>query len=134
MKANEKIVIDSYEITTVKDDWEKGEVGGTVSEWTQREIPVCGQFDSVSDALKAVCKANNLEFSSEGWTNWLKEYGEDGGRYDTDYNVDENNLELTTDEYEAWKSGKFAVYALRLAVWLKVQTVARDLTDEDMDM
>jgi len=134
MKKNEIIVVSHYSAETVEDSFENGEVGEVQSMWSERDLPVSGEFDTVADALKAVCDANGLDFIPDDWENWLKNYGEEPGRYDGSFLVDAHNCKASDSERESWKKGEMQLYSLRLSVHLVVRSVERPLELDDMDM
>ena len=133
MTANEYIVVDCYCADCCEDVYDKGEVGETTSSWTNKELPVKGRFKTVEDALKAVCEANYFDFDIKGWLNWGENFGEDYGRFDCDFMVDNENCEANEYDKEKWKAGEKKLYACRVHVWLKVQT-ERDLAPTECEI
>lgn len=130
MNANEFFVVDAYEAMTHEDDFEQGEAFETSSYWNGRDLPISGRFQTIEDALKAVCKRNYFEYRRDGWTSWGKEYGEEPNRFDFQTMVDANNCEATPTDIEAWKRGEKNLFALTLTLWLAIRT-ERDLTFDE---
>lgn len=126
MNANEKIVVKSFYAYCVEDDYNQGEIGDWTSQWSDRDIAVDGAFDSVVDALKAICKANCFDYKPDSWTNWFKEYGDEMGRFDFSALVDVNNCEASKSQMEQWKNGDLKLYACSMSAYLTVQA-ERDL-------
>lgn len=62
MDANERIYVKHYAAYTTEDVFDQGEVGKTCCAWTSSDNPVDGRFDTIEDALKAVCEANCYDY------------------------------------------------------------------------
>lgn len=131
MKADEKIAVKHYSAEVTEDVFDRGEVGHTYLAWSSRDVPVNGRFDTIEDALKAVCEANCFRFIPENCLNFGKEMGEEVGRFDISVMVDVNNSEATPSEIEAWKHGRKRLWVCELIVHLGV-CAERDLTFEEI--
>jgi hypothetical protein len=131
LKENEKFFITSWYAETNLDSYEHGEIGGG-SEWDWRDMrfDLSKPFDSVSDALKAVCKVNAFDWEKKNWESWFKEYGEDPGRFDGGFMVDEENCEATEEDLELWKKNRKKLWCCRIQVNVEVRPVlpSRPLT------
>lgn len=131
MNANEKIIVDFFWANSEEDSYENGILlNGESSCWSNSDIPVNGNYNSVREALEAVCNANGFTFTINDWER--DPCGDNPCRFDTDIIVDGENCEATQNEIESWKSGNKRLWCCHLAVFLKVQSVPRDLTDDEM--
>lgn len=133
MNANEKIYVRCFDCSTTEDVWEQGEVGGTCSYWTNKDLGFANPpqgFGSVEDALKAVCKSNCFDYKKENWISFGKDYGEEYGRFDGDFLVDAENSEASESEKEEWKAGKKRLWACHACVQLEVRAV-RQMTEAE---
>ena len=131
MKANERIYVKSYAAYTTEDVFDEGEVGNTCVAWTSSDNPVKGRFDTIEDALKAVCAANCFDYIPANWLNWAKDWPDEAGRFDLSVMVDADNAEATPSEIEAWKAGRKRLWACQVSVHLGV-CAERDLTLEEV--
>lgn len=132
MNANEKIYIRHYDATTTEDVFDKGEIGNSNYAWDSKDNPVNGRFDSVADALAAVCDKNYFTNHPECWTNWGKEFGRgEMGRFSFSTLVDVNNCEASESEIAAWKRGEIRLWNCDLNVYLGV-CAERDLTESEV--
>ena len=62
MNANEKIYVKCYTAYTTEDVFLEGEVGKTNFAWSSEDNPIRGKFDTIEDAIKAVCDANCFDY------------------------------------------------------------------------
>ena len=131
MNANEKIYVKHYDACTTEDIFLHGEVGKTCCAWTSRENPVRGRFDTIEDALKAVCEANCFDYVPANCLNFGKDMPEEAGRFDISVMVDVNNCEATRYEIEEWKAGRKRLWNCTLSVYLGV-CAERNLTPEEV--
>lgn len=131
MDANERIYVKSYAAYTTEDVFDQGEVGKTNVAWTSSDNPVKGRFDTIEDALKAVCAANCFDWIPANWLNWAKDWPEETGRFDFSVMVDADNAEATPSEIEEWKAGRKRLWSCQLSVYLGV-CAERDLTPEEI--
>lgn len=131
MNANEYICVDAYEAVTHEDSFETGEKQDVSSSWSNRDNQVCGRFQNVMSALRAVCAKNFFQFRASSWISWMREFGEDPNRFDFSTLVDQHNCEATPSEIEAWKAGRKRLWSCTLTVWLSVRT-ERDLTPDEV--
>jgi len=132
MNANEKIYVKSYVAYTTEDKYGEGEVGRTNYAWDGEDNAVSGRFDTIEDALKAVCEKNCFGFKRENWQNVGLEIEGEDGRFDFDTLVDENNSEVSQHEIENWKKGSKRLWNCHLEVFLGVVT-ERKLTVGEME-
>lgn len=132
MNANEKIYIRHYDATTTEDVFDKGEIGKSLYAWDGKDNPVDGRFNSVPDALAAVCAKNYFTNYPNSWTNWGKEFGQsEKGRFSFSVLVDANNCEASKGEIEKWKRGEMRLWDCTLNVYLGV-CAERDLTESEV--
>lgn len=129
MQPNEKIIVSEYYAECEEDDFNRGIIGGG-SSWTNQECAVHGKFDTIKDALKAVCDRNGFTFDIKGWE--INDFDEFERKFVTDIMVDGINCEATKNEIELWKEGEKRLWNCRLTVWLGVQTEARELTEDEI--
>ena len=61
MDANEKIYVKSYIAYTTEDVFLEGEVGETNFAWSSDDNPIRGRFDTIEDALDAVCCCADIQ-------------------------------------------------------------------------
>ena len=131
MNANERIYVKSYAAYTTEDVFAQGEVGKTQCAWTSSDNPVDGRFDTIEDALKAVCEANFFDYVPANCLNYGKDMPEEAGRFDIAVMVDSDNCEATASEIEEWKAGRKRLWSCQLSVYLGV-CAERDLTFEEI--
>ncbi len=124
MDANERIYVKHYAAYTTEDVFDQGEVGKTCCAWTSSNNPVDGRFDTIEDALKAVCKANCFDWIPANWLNWAYDFPDEAGRFDLSVMVDADNAEATPSEIEAWKAGRKRLWACQVTVHLGVCEVS----------
>ena len=129
--SGEKYFVDSQSVDTVLDDYEQGELDDYGTSWGYREIPVKGNFDTIYDALEAVCDANGYDWNPKNWISWGNDFGEDYGRFDGDILVDSINLEADKNDIESWKRGETKLWNAHFVVYIRARTV-RDLTPEEI--
>lgn len=131
MNANEKIYVKSYTAYTTEDVFLDGEVGKTNFAWSSKDNPVRGRFDTIGDALKAVCDANYFDYVPSNFQNVGKDVPEEAGRFDISFMVDVDNCEATRDDIEEWKAGRKRLWSCQISVYLGVCS-ERDLTLEEV--
>lgn len=137
MENDERIVVSRYSARAYEDVPDGPESAESSREWNSSACPVDGGFGSAVDALKAVCKANGLEFRKSNWVSGFHStpYGEN----DTDlskcafagcYIVDDDDKEASEEDRKLWLYGEKKLFSLHLNVTLKVVR-ERDLTEEE---
>lgn len=131
MDANERIYVKHYAAYTTEDVFDQGEVGKTCCAWTSSDNPVDGRFDTIEDALKAVCEANCYDYVLANCLNFGKDMRGEAGRFDISVMVDSDNCEATRSEIEEWKAGRKRLWSCQLSVYLGV-CAERDLTPEEV--
>ena len=131
MLKNEKIYIKSYIAYTTEDVFDRGEVGFTDCAWTSSDNPVIGRFDTIEDALKAVCRANYFDYVPANCHNVGRDMPEEAGRFDISVMVDADNYEATRSEIEEWKQGRKRLWSCQVSVYLGM-CADRDLTPEEV--
>ena len=131
MNPNEKIYVKSYVAYTTEDIFGCGEVGNTNFAWSSEDNPIRGRFDTIEDAIKAVCDANYFDYFPSNFQNVGKDMPEEAGRFDISFMVDVNNCEATEYDIEEWKAGRKRLWSCVISVHLGVCT-QRDLTPEEV--
>ena len=131
MNPNEKIYIKSYIAYTTEDIFDKGEVGLTRFAWSSMDSPVRGRFDTIEDALKAVCEANCFDYVPANCHNVGRDIPEEAGCFDISVMVDADNCEATEHDIEEWKAGRKRLWSCQISVYLGVCS-ERDLTPEEV--
>lgn len=131
MDANERIYVKHYDAYTTEDVFDQGEVGKTCCAWTSSDNPVDGRFDTIEDALKAVCEANCYDYVPANCLNFGKDMPGEAGRFDISVMVDSDNCEATRSEIEEWKAGRKRLWSCQLSVYLG-GCAERDLTPEEV--
>ena len=131
MNPNEKIYVKSYIAYTTEDIFDRGEVGLTRCAWTSSDNPVIGRFDTIDDALKAVCDANCFDYVPANCHNVGRDIPEEAGRFDISIMVDADNCEATEHDIEEWKAGRKRLWSCQISVYLGVCT-QRDLMPSDL--
>ena len=121
MNQNEKIYVKSYIAYTT--EFDRGEVGLTRCACTSSDNPVSGRFDTIEDALKAVCEANFFDYVPANCHNVGRDMPEEAGRFDI-FMVD-------ADDIEEWKAGRKRLWSCQISVYLGVCT-QRDLMPEEV--
>ena len=131
MNANEKIYVKSYIAYTTEDVFLEGEVGTTNCAWSSDDNPIRGRFDTIEDAIKAVCDANGFDYVPSNCQNVGKDWPDEAGRFDISFMVDVNNSEATKYDIEEWKAGRKRLWSCQISVYLGV-CAERDLTPEEV--
>lgn len=135
MNSNERIYVRYFDAQTTEDDYDKGEVGSCCSSWDSDGMDFRNDpngYGSVEDALKSVCEANCFKYRKECWNSYGADMGEDFGRFDGSFMVDEDNSEATEGEIEAWRRKERRLWACYLVVQLEVRAV-RELTEDEAE-
>lgn len=137
MDNDEKIVVSGYSARAYEDVPDGPENAESSREWNLGDCPVDGGFGSAVDALKAVCKANGLEFRRSNWVSNF--HSTVYGKHDTDlskceftgcYLVDVDDKEASDEDRKLWLYVEKKLFSLHLNVTLKVIR-ERDLTEEE---
>ena len=131
MNANEKIYVKCYTAYTTEYVFLEGEVGKTNFAWSSDDNPIRGRFDTIEDAIKAVCDANYFDYVPSNFQNVGKDWPEEAGRFDISFMVDVNNSEATKYDIEEWKAGRKRLWSCQISVYLGVCS-ERDLTPEEV--
>ena len=131
MNANEKIYVKCYTAYTTEYVFLEGEVGKTNFAWSSEDNPIRGRFDTIEDAIKAVCDANYFDYVPSNFQNVGKDWPEEAGRFDISFMVDVNNSEATKYDIEEWKAGRKRLWSCQISVYLGVRA-ERDLTPEEV--
>lgn len=131
MNANEKIYVKCYTAYTTEYVFLEGEVGKTNFAWSSDDNPIRGRFDTIEDAIKAVCDANYFDYVPSNFQNVGKDWPEEAGRFDISFMVDVNNCEATKYDIEEWKAGRKRLWSCQISVYLGVRA-ERDLTPEEV--
>lgn len=131
MNQNEKIYVKSYIAYTTEDIFDRGEVGLTRCAWSSRDNRIEGVFNTIEDALEAVCRANCFDYIPVNCHNVGRDIPEEAGRFDISVMVDADNCEATRSEIEEWKQGRRRLWSCQISVYLGVCT-QRDLTPEEV--
>lgn len=126
MNADEKIYVRYYVAETTEDVYDKGEVGKTCAMWDSNDLPVKGGFDTVSDAIAAVCGANFFTNNRKWWTNWAQDFGDDeSGRFSCSWLVDNENSEADEADIAMWKRGEKRLWVCDINVYLEVRSTRK---------
>ena len=131
MNANEKIYVKSYIAYTTENVFCEGEVGKTNFAWSSNDNPIRGRFDTIEDAIKAVCDANYFDYVPSNFQNAGKDVPEEAGRFYISFVVDVNNCEATKYDIEEWKAGRKRLWSCQISIYLGVCS-ERDLTPEEV--
>lgn len=131
MNSNEQIYIKSYIAYTTEDVFDRGEVGLTRCAWSSRDNRIEGVFNTIEDALEAVCRANCFNYIPVNCHNVGRDIPEEAGRFDISVMVDADNCEATEHDIEEWKAGRRRLWSCQISVYLGVCT-QRDLTPEEV--
>lgn len=131
MNPNEQIYVKSYNAYTTEDIFDKGEVGQTYCAWSSRDNRIEGRFNTIEDALEAVCRANCFDYVPANCQNVGRDMPDDAGRFDISVMVDVDNCEATSSDIEAWNAGRRRLWSCQVSVYLGV-CAERDLTIEEV--
>ena len=126
MNANEKIYVAGFWCETTEDNYETGEDPGKHgASWGNWGInfDTGRPFDTVGQALAAVCESNCFKYVPKSWIDFGKEYGDEYGRFDGDVLVDDENTEATPDEIEEWKKGEKRLWNCHIVVRLEIRSI-----------
>ena len=131
MNSNEKIYVKYYEAYTTEDVFDRGEVGNACCAWTSSDNQVNGRYDTIEDALKAVCDENCFDYVPANCYNVGRDIPEEAGRFDISVMVDDDNCEANEHDIEEWKAGRKRLWRCQISVYLGV-CAERDLTPEEV--
>ena len=131
MNSNEQIYIKSYIAYTTEDIFDRGEVGLTRCAWSSRDNRIEGVFNTIEDALEAVCRENCFDYVPANCHNVGRDIPEEAGRFDISVMVDADNCEATEYDIEEWKAGRKRLWACQISVYLGV-CAERNLTTEEV--
>ena len=131
IESNEKIYVKSYAAYTTEDVFDRGEVGLTRCAWSSRDNRIEGVFNTIEDALEAVCRENFFNYIPANCHNVGRDMPEEAGRFDISVMVDADNCEATEHDIEEWKAGRKRLWACQISVYLGV-CAERDLTPEEV--
>ena len=131
IESNEKIYVKYYAAYTTEDIFDRGEVGLTRCAWSSRDNRIEGVFNTIEDALEAVCRENCFDYVPANCHNVGSDMPEEAGRFDMSVMVDADNCEATEHDIEEWKAGRKRLWACQISVYLGVCT-QRDLTPEEV--
>ena len=131
IESNEKIYVKSYAAYTTEDVFDRGEVGLTRCAWSSRDNRIEGVFNTIEDALEAVCRENCFDYVPANCHNVGRDIPEEAGRFDISIMVDADNCEATEHDIEEWKAGRKRLWSCQISVYLGVCT-QRDLMPEEV--
>lgn len=121
-----KFIVDSYVAETTEDSYKNGELlNGSGTWWTNKDCPAEGYFDTISDALNAISKANYFDTTKWEWDDYNETFY-------TDVLVDVDNSEASKSEIEMWKKDKVRLWNCRLTATIKKQGEPVSLDEEDV--
>jgi len=137
MNANEKIHVAGFWCDSTEDHWKTG-LGpdNSGSSWGYKDVGFDTDqgFDTVGQALAAVCRSNSFKYVPENWTDFGKDCGEEYGRFDGDVLVDVDNAEAAPWEVEKWKKGEMRLWDCHVVVRLEIRSVRPFGQDDEVDM
>ena len=131
IESNEKIYVKSYAAYTTEDVFDRGEVGLTCCSWSSRDNRIEGVFNTIEDALEAVCRENCFDYVPANCHNVGRDIPEEAGRFDISVMVDADNCEATEHDIEEWKAGRKRLWSCQISVYLGVCS-ERELTPEEV--
>lgn len=137
MNANEKIYVAGFWCDTTEDRWKTGEdPDGSGSSWGHRDVGFdTGRgFDTVGQALAAVCESNCFKYIPENWIDFGADFNEERGRFDGDVLVDAENSEASPSEIEEWKKGEKRLWNCHVVARLEVRSVRPFGPEDEVDM
>lgn len=131
--SGEYFCIRGYRVDVYEDDYEHGE-GDFVNNWLIRNSDeLCTRnFESIEDALKAVCEEEGWDFNKDEWISTGAETGQDFGIFNGMVHVNDDSSEPSEYEIEQWKIGKHKLYLAEVRVELGVRYKDRDLEESDI--
>jgi len=121
---NYKFIVSRFTAESNETAYEEGEIGGGAF-WTNRNIPVEGEFDTIAEALEAVCDKHCFDFHLNWW-----EYDELNEDFFTDVLVDNDNSEADEDDIALWKEGKKRLWNCRIHVKIVKQAIVQISEEE----
>lgn len=137
MNANEKIYVAGFWCETTEDHWETGEnPNRRGAAWGNKSIDFDKDrpFDTVGQALAAVCKSNCFKYVPKNWIDFGKDCGEEYGRFDGDVLVNIANIEASSDEIEKWKKGEKRLWNCHILVRLEIHSVRPFGPDDKVEL
>lgn len=136
MNANEKIYVAEFWCDTTEDHWKTGEdPDSRGAGWGHKDVGFDAGpgFDTVGQALAAVCRSNGFDYEKENWIDFGKDCGEEYGRFDGDVLVDDENSEASPGEIEAWKKGEKRLWNCHIVVRLEIRSVRSFGPDDEVE-
>ena len=129
MNTTAKFVVADFVAESNEDTYEDGEIpNGTGAWWSNKDIPVPGYFNTIREALEAVCKANYFTFNPEWW-----EYDDYNNDFYTDILVDVDNSEASEDEIARWKKGEMRLWNCRIHATIMKQAEPTPLDEDEIN-
>lgn len=137
MNANEKIYVAGFWCESVENHWETGEdLNKHGAAWGHKGIDFDTDkpFDTVGQALAAVCKSNGFKYVPKNWIDIGKDCGEEYGRFDGDVLVNDENSEASSDEIEKWKKGEKRLWNCHILVRLEIRSIRPFGPDDEVKL
>jgi hypothetical protein len=107
------IYVLSASMETTEDDFEKGEIGRTRLVW---EEGTTGPYRDFAALLAHFSSVPGAPTERAAWV----VYGDEKGRIEASWTVDDENSSASKSEIEKWKQGKLKLWAARLNVRIAV--------------
>jgi len=120
IKDDMKVIVKSWDMEIVEDSYYEGEIG-------RGETLASGggeRFDRPVDLIKKF--SSRYDIPKRAWY----VLGHKDGRLGASWQTDENGLELTPKETEAWKKGEGKGYRTTLYIWVEFAKVYSPDPDE----
>jgi hypothetical protein len=128
----EKITIDDF-VCTTKELLPNGEKGlpnnnpcWDMSHYSQSMISKEDWYKNVSAALHAVCNVLSFDYDRNDWR--FKDYDKS---FHASFYVDENNNQITEEEYGMWKRGEKRIWVCDVSVHALL-TETREINNGDL--
>ena len=137
MNANEKIYVAGFWCESIENRWETGEdLTKRGAAWGNKDIgfDTDKPFDTVGQALAAVCKSNCFKYAPKCWTDFGKAYDDEYGRFGGDVRVNEENSEASSDEIEKWKKGEKRLWNCHIVVRLEIRSIRPFGPDDEVEL
>lgn len=136
MNANEKIYVAGFWCDSTEDHYDTGEDPDSHgSSWGHKDVGFdTGKgFDTVGQALAAVCESNCFRYRKDGWVDVGADFDEERGRFDGDFLVDDENSEASPGEIEEWNKGEKRLWNCHVVVRLEVRSVRPFGPDDEVE-
>lgn len=109
---------------TEEDDWEQGAVPGTGQ--TVLDESNLGTFDSFDELRQNLTERFGLPEDDDSWAI----FGDEDGRIEVQFTVDEDNQQPSPRDLALWKQGRKKMWTANVSIYVEVGVVRAPSSDE----